>query len=656
VVRRLAAVLAADVVGYSRLMGVDEAGTLAALKSHRRELIEPRLAAHRGRIVKLMGDGLLAEFPSAVEAVQCAVELQQAMAARTRGVPEPRRIRYRIGINIGDVVVDGADIYGDGVNIAARLEALSDPGGVCVARGVVEQVRGKLDLTFEHLGDRQVKNIADRIGLYRVVLDDKAAALAETASRVPARAARRRVAYATAVAALLLAVAATIGWGLWTFALTPTSLENAVPPPRDKPSIAVLPFANLSDDPDQEWFVDGMTEDLITDLSKVSGLVVIARNSTFTYKGRHAKAQDVARDLGVSHILEGSVRRAGDQVRINAQLIDAATAGHLWAERFDETMTSIFALQDRVTRRIVAGLAVTLTASEQQRLARRDTANVEAYEAFLRGWEHVRRFTPEDFAEARDLFEKAVELDPQYGRAYAALALVHYRAFELGWAKELGMGWNIARLRAGRYLERAWASPTPLAHRVASEIYVRALRSEDALEQAQRALALDPNDAENHVAMARALIFHGQPEEAVALMETAMRLEVHYPAEYLHLLGLAYFGTNRFEEAATTFQEALARNPANHRVRALLAASYAFLQRRDDARRAFAAYMEAESIAHMTHTGAFTQEDLWAVWPFTRRSDRDRLLKGLTEASGRDFVAPNELPGDWGKRLEPRPE
>ena len=376
--RRLAAVFVADVVAYSRLMAADEAGTLAALKAHRKELIDPTTAEHGGRIVKLMGDGALVEFASVVDAVECAVAVQRGMAERNHGIPEDRRIVFRIGINLGDIILDGDDIYGDGVNLAARLEGLAEPGGICISNSAREQVLGKVPLSFADLGEQRVKNIERPVRVYCVVMDG-----------------------------------------------TPAAATAASPEPPDKTSIAVLPFTNMSGDPEQEYFADGISEDIITALSKISQLFVIARNSSFTFKGKSVRIQEVSSDLGVRYVLEGSVRKAGNRVRITSQLIDGETGGHLWAERFDRDLTDIFAMQDEVTREIVTALALKLTEGDRQRLTREHTDNMEAYDCFLRGREQLWRLTAETNAQARTLLERAVELDPNFASAFAYLAAVH---------------------------------------------------------------------------------------------------------------------------------------------------------------------------------------------------------------------------------------
>lgn len=435
--RRLTTILSADVVGYSRLIREDEACTLAGLKSHRKEIIEPKAIQYHGRTIKLMGDGALMEFASVVEAVTFAVEVQCAMQVRNAEVSETRRIEFRIGINVGDIVVEGEDIYGDGVNIAARLEGLAEPGGVCVRRNVRNQVHDKLDLTFEDLGDVLVKNIAEPIRAYKIILDERAERLVTPIMTPP----RGRVAYRVTIAACLMGCMVLAGlawWSPWAPDVEPASVDRMAFALPEEPSIAILPFENLSGEPDQDYFADGMTEDLITDLSKISGLFVIARKSSFAYKGRQVNVPQVAEELGVRYVLEGSVRRAGDEVRINAQLIDTVTRGHLWAERYDGSLADVFGLQDMVTRKIVAALAVKLTAIEQERIAQKETESAKAYDVFLQGWQHYLRQKPENFRKAISYFEEALDTDPEYGRAYAALALTYLQVWKRYWHAKIG--------------------------------------------------------------------------------------------------------------------------------------------------------------------------------------------------------------------------
>ncbi len=580
--RRLAAIFAADVVGYSRLIREDEAGTLAALKAHREQLIAPKVAERKGRIVKLMGDGILVEFPSAVEAVQCAVEIQHLVGNRNADVPEEKRITYRIGINIGDIVVEDNDIYGDGVNVAARLEGLADPSGICVARNVFNQVKDKLDLTIEHLGERDVKNISEPVTVYRVVFDDISAALVTPIVREGPKSGRRWRPIATAATVgLALALGGALWWRPWVPDVEPASVERMAFPLPDKPSIAVLPFTNRSDDPEQEYFVDGMTEDIITDLARVSGLFVIARNSMFTYKGRAVKVREVAEELGIRYVLEGSVRRAGDRVRINAQLIDATTGGHLWAERFDRELKDIFALQDEVVGRIVTALEVRLTEGERRDLAHQYTNSVQAYDVFLRGLREFVRRSKEGNGNARALFTESIELDPKFVHPYAYLAWAHVRDFSDGWSE-----------RPERSLEQAYAQALnatalddslPLTHSVMGLVRLFRREHEKALGALETALSLDPNYANGYAILTRVLNFAGRPNAGLEPMKKAMRLNPHEPLGYLFILGNTYFTLGRYEEAVDVLKKAIARNPGAQRPHMLLAATYAQLGLMDEA-------------------------------------------------------------------------
>src|SRR5215468_3247157 len=383
--RKLAAILAADVAGYSRLMGVDEAGTLAQLKAHRRELIDPKIAEHRGRVVKTTGDGILIEFPSVVEAVGCAVELQQSMSERNSDVPGDHRIEFRVGINLGDIIIDGDDIHGDGVNIAARLEAMAEPGMVCLSAAAWEQVRGKVPFGADDLGEHQLKNIERPVRVFRI-----------------------------------------------TSGASTTVTRKPLPLP-DKPSIAVLPFQNLSGDPEQEYFADGMVEDIITALSRYRWLFVIARNSSFTYKGRAVDVKQVARELGVRYVLEGSVRKAASRVRIAGQLIDGSTGAHLWADRFEGALEDIFDLQDQVTASVVGAIAPRLEQAEIERAKRKPTESLDAYDYYLRGMASSYRWTKEGFSEALRMFYRAIELDPDFASAHGAAAWCYCLRKVSGW-------------------------------------------------------------------------------------------------------------------------------------------------------------------------------------------------------------------------------
>ena len=442
--RRLAAILAADVVGYSRLMAADEQGTHARLKALRRDFIEPKIAEHHGRIVKLMGDGALVEFASVVDAVECAAAIQKGVAERQVEVSDDQRIAFRIGINIGDIIIEDDDIFGDGVNVAARLEQLAESGGIYVTRNVYSQVKNKVAFGFESMGEHKVKNIPEPVIACRAITDP--GLIAKTLGLRRAGVPNWRWALVGLLALASLGATGIAAWlQPWHAAEAPSKAD--APPLPDRPSIAVLPFENFSGDPEQEYFADGITEDLITDLSKTSGLFVIARNSSFRYKGVAVDPIMVARDLGVRYLLEGSVRRVDDQVQINAQLIDGTTSGHVWAERYDGSLADVFALQDRVTQKIVGALSINLTLPERRTRDRTETAVPEAYDAFLKGWEHFQIRTPEQYAKALEYFQQAVELDPVYARAHAAIAAVYWRSFRRGGLRCLGLAPTRRKMR-----------------------------------------------------------------------------------------------------------------------------------------------------------------------------------------------------------------
>ncbi len=630
--RRLTTILSSDIVGYSRLMGRDEAGTLAALKAHHRQIVAPKAAQYRGRTVKLMGDGALMEFASVVDAVRFAIEVQCAMRERNAGVPEDRRILYRIGINIGDIIVEGEDIYGDGVNIAARLQGLAEPGGICLARNVYNQIKGKLNLEIEHLGEQEVKNIAEPVTVYRVVLDDKATALVTPLVEVSTKVERvRRWHVTAAIVIAALAVGGLVWWQPWGPEFEPASVERMALPLPDKPSIAVLPFNNLSGDPEQGYFADGMTEDLITDLSNLSGIFVIARNSSWTYKDKPTRVQQVAEELGVRYVLEGSVRRDGDKVRINAQLVDALSGHHLWAERYDGSAGEVFALQDRVIRQIVAALAVSLTSDESAQIADAETSVPQAYDAFLQGWDHYRRETKEDTAKAMAFFKQATELDPGYSRAYAGLAAAYWRLVTLHWQLAVGVEWLRSYDGLNENLAKALENPTPLAYSVSAEWLARQGRAEEALAQIDRALALSPNEADTHVSKARILNVTGRAEKAEKSVRLAMRLNPHYGPDYLSVLGRALLHQERYGEAAEFIERAVNRQPDRDQDYVTLAAIYGHLGRTKDLdavlkkiSELWAGYppLTVQGVAFWWYGQIFEYDEVY----------RDRLLAGLRKA------------------------
>jgi len=522
--RKLTAILSADVKGYSRLMGEDELSTVQTLKRYR-EIISSLVQQYSGRVVDSPGDNILAEFSSVVDAVECAVKIQGDLQKKNTSLPENRRMQFRIGVNLGDVIDDEGRIYGDGVNVAARVEGLAKGGGICISRNVYNQVKNKLSLEYEHLGEHTAKNIAEPISVFRILT------LPQVAS---------------------------------------PKIDKGFELP-DKPSIAVLPFINMSGDPEQEYFSDGITEDLITDLSKISALFVIARNSVFTYKGKTVKVEEVGRELGVNYILEGSVRKAGDRVRITAQLVDVATSGHLWADRYDRKLEDIFALQDEVTQKIVSVLAVKLTEDERECLANRYTDNLEAYDYYLRGLEYLYQFTKEANSQAQGMFEKAFELDPEFASVYAFLGLSHWMEWSLGWSQD-----PQSLERAFELAQRAIALnySLPEAHRTLGEVYLWKKQHEQAIAEYETSVYLNPNYADGIAGLGDMLSWSGRPEEAIGLVNKAMRLNPIYPTSYLWNLSHAYFLMRRPEEAIDALKRLLNRNPNFHPAHVYLAVMY----------------------------------------------------------------------------------
>ncbi len=473
--RRLTTILAADVVGYSRLTGVNESGTIAALKTLRKDLVDRKIAEHSGRIVKLTGDGMLIEFPSVVNAVACAADIQRAVRARNASVPPETRIEFRMGINVGDVIVEGEDILGDGVNVAARLESIAPPGGIALSQAVRDHVGKRLDLVFEDMGERRLKNIERPIRVYNVSLDPAPGS---------------------------------------------DGSDSAATHGEEKPSIAVLPFINMSGDPEQEYFSDGITEDIITDLSKVSGLSVVARNTAFTYKGKTVEVAEVAKHLDVNFVLEGSVRKAGARVRVTAQLINGKDDRHVWADRYDRDLTDIFAIQDEITHAIVEQLKVKLLPQEKKSIGQTPTANVEAYTYYLRGRDFFHRHSKRYFELARRMFLKAVELDPRYARAYAGIA--DCDSFLFLWYRE-----DVAIDSILDTSAKALALDDKLAEAHGSRgLALSLLRDyEQATAEFEQAIALDPNSYETHYLYARASFAQGNLKRAAALFERAAEIK-----------------------------------------------------------------------------------------------------------------------------------
>jgi TolB-like protein/class 3 adenylate cyclase len=540
--RRLAAVMCTDVAGYSRLMGADEEGTLAALKRHRHELVDSSLATHRGRIVKTTGDGALVEFASVVDAVRCAVDIQRGMAERNATIPADKQIRFRIGINLGDIMIDEGDIFGDGVNVAARLEALAEPGGICISRAVREQVGDKADFTYTDLGEHNVKNIARPVHVYQVDLPGQSTQAVASAER------------------------------------------SALPLP-DRPSIVVLPFANMSGDADQDYFADGMVEDIITGLARIKWLFVIARNTSFVYKGRAVDVKLVGRELGVRYVLEGSVRRAGNRVRITAQLIEAATAAHLWAERYDRALDDVFALQDEITLAVIGAIEPSLRAAEVERVKRKRPENLDAYDLVLRAAPLAYAAMPEQADEALLLLQRALALEPDYAMAHAMAGWCHEQRFFRG---GLAAGEREAGLR---HAQAALAAGAEDANVLGLAGFVIALLGHDlvtAREAFERALALSPS---NVIALGFGAVAHvwaGDGERAIEWAERALRLSPFDPLRYtpLNALAIAHFHGGRFDAAADASRRAIQVNPRFSLLHVMLAASLVRLGRTAEAKAA----------------------------------------------------------------------
>ena len=618
-------------------MGVDDSGTLAALKAHRRELIDPKIAEHGGRIVKTTGDGLLLEFSSVVDAVRCAVDVQRGMAERNKGIAPDKRLDFRLGINVGDIIIDGDDIFGDGVNVAARLEMLAEPGGICVSRVVRDQVLNKLSFTFEDLGAQQVKNIARPVEVFRVDLGSVAPQMQGRNRRYWQRLARptsRR--WLGAVFVALLVIGATIAWYIQSSRTTYREAAS-VPPATmlpDRPSLAVLPFESLGGSSENSYFADGMTDDIITDLSKLSGILIIARNSSWTYKGKSVKVQQVAKDLGVRYVLEGSVRREGDTVRINAQLVDALAGQHLWAERYDGSIRDVFALQDKVIGQIVAALAVKLTHNEQARVGLAETRSPQAYDAVLRGWAHYRQGSEDETNKAIALFEQAIALDPGYARAHAAVAAASWRIVQSYWESTTQGGYQRAFDRMQAALVKAMRQPNALAHAVSAEFLSKQGRYEEAFTEIGNAMALAPNDPGNYLSKARILNATGHAAQAEESVRWAMRLDPLYSPEYLRSLAMSLLNQQRYEEAVGTLERLLALKTDVPDDYSTLIASFGHLGRKSGIPEAIKTFNELSvSAGYNTITvqmfgGWWWYGDIFNYDP----AYRDRLMDGLRKA------------------------
>jgi TolB-like protein/Tfp pilus assembly protein PilF len=575
--RRLTAILAADVAGYGRLTGLDEEGTHAQLQGHLRSLVDPKIAEHRGRVVKNTGDGLLAEFGSVVDAVRCAVDVQRAMAERNAEVPQERRIEFRIGINVGDIMLDRGDIFGDGVNVAARLESIAEPGGICISEAAYWQVRGKLELIFDGMGEQKLKNISEPVRVYRVRPSGPAA-----------------------------------------------TTRPSLPLP-DKPSIAVLPFENMSGDPEQEYFADGIVEEIITALSRFRQLFVIARNSSFTYKGRAVDVKQVGRELGVRYVLEGGVRKAANRVRITTQLIDATTGAHLWADRFDGSLENIFDLQDQVTTSVVGQIAPKLEEAEIERAKRKPTESLDAYDYFLRGMASYHQFSREANAEALRLFCKAIELDPDFASAYGQAAWCYLQRREWGWVtnrrQEIAETARLARRAAELGRNDAVALGTG---GLALSFAVGEL--DEGAAMINRALELNPNFATTWLFSGFQRVYLGEPDLAIEHLTRAIRLSPFDPLTFVAHNGLAFahFFAGRYEDALSWARKAIQGRPNWRAAMRIFAAAAALAGRLKEAEQAMARMRENDPSWRLSHVRK--------IRFFRRPEDLAKLEEGLRKA------------------------
>jgi adenylate cyclase len=617
--RKLAAILSADVEGYSRLMDDDEEATLRTLTTYRTAMSD-LVQQYRGRVVDTTGDNLMAEFTSVVDSVNCAVEIQRELAERNTELPYNRKMEFRIGINLGDVIEEEGRIYGDGVNIAARVEALAKTGGICISGRAYDQVENKLGLEYENLGEHQVKNITRPIRVYRVLSFPGAAAHRVVKAKEMVGKKWRKIALSIAA---VVAVAVVVG--VWQFymrrpTVEPASMDKMAFQLPEKPSIAVLPFDNLSGDPEQEYFSDGITNDIITDLSKFGQLFVIASNTVFAYKGKPVKVKDVSQELGVRYILEGCVQRASGRVRINAQLIDASTGHYLWAERYHRSLKDLFDVQDEIVQTIVATLAVKLTRLEQQRAFDRPTGNLEAYDYMLRGWQYESRSTRSANFEARQMFQRAIELDPRYGSAYVGLGKTYRNASLSGWTEFPGQALEQAHDLAQKAMSLDESNAA--AHALLGEVYTSWRQYDLAIRELERAIELNPNDWNSHVARGVVMLWSSRSDEAIHSLETALRFNPNMNSIKLMPLGLAYYLKERYDESIRTLERIVAREPDHVWTHIVLAAAYSQVGRTEDAGRA------ATTVLRLS---PFFEVDLFGT-AFRNPADRARITQGLRKA------------------------
>ncbi|MFC1516295.1 adenylate/guanylate cyclase domain-containing protein [Thermodesulfobacteriota bacterium] len=618
--RKLTAILSADVEGYSLLMRDDEEATIRTLTTYRKAITN-LIQQYRGRLVDATGDNLLSEFTSVVDAVNCAVEIQRELSERNAELPENRRMQFRIGINLGDVVEEGDRIYGDGVNIAARMEGLAEGGGICISGTAYDQVKHKIGLEYEYLGKQEVKNFTEAVRVYRILSFPGAAAHRVIKAK---KATRRKWHKATmAIGALLtLVIGAVMFWKFYIGhipSVEVASVEKMAYPLPDKPSIAVLPFVNMSDDPKQEYFSDGLTEQIISGLSKVPNLFVIARNSSFTYKGKPVKVQKVAEDLGVKYVLEGSVQKTADRIRITAQLIDATKGHHLWSERYDRNMEDLFAIQDDITMGIMKAMRVELRGDQARLWAKHVTTNLAAYEKYLESRTYFLRFTKEDNAQTRHLIKEAIALDSGFAGAYAFLGWTHFFDARFGWTESRAKSIKMAF----EYAQKALAldDTFDVTHTLLAAICLVKRQHEKAVAAAKHALTLNPNGAHEYNTLAGVIGCSGRWEESIIYGKKSIRLDPFPPPTSFHWLGRAYFMTGQYDDAILTFKKAIAVSPNYLPAHAFIAASNSLLGNETEANAA------AEQVLRINPK--FSLESYAKTLPYKNKTDIERYVSAL---------------------------